>query len=287
MTDLLAPPTASLLSVRGLTVDYSHRGGTGDPAVDELDLTVRPGHVTAVVGESGSGKSTTANAVLGLLPESARVTAGSIHLGEVALDSLSPRAWRDVRGAQIGYVPQDPGSSLNPLQTVGRSVAEALRIHRRSDRRTARAEVLDLLDRVGIDRPELRADQYPHELSGGMRQRVLIAAGIALRPRLLIADEPTSALDVTVSMEVLRILDELVAERGMSLIFISHDLKLVSSFCDRVLVMYAGRVVEELEAKHLREAKHPYTQGLMRCLPTLADDVRPLPTLNRDPAWAL
>ncbi|SIH10991.1 dppD_1 [Mycobacteroides abscessus subsp. abscessus] len=270
MTDLLAPPTASLLSVRGLTVDYSHRGGTGDPAVDGLDLTVRPGHVTAVVGESGSGKSTTANAVLGLLPESARVTAGSIHLGEVALDSLSPRAWRDVRGAQIGYVPQDPGSSLNPLRTVGRSVAEALRIHRRSDRRTARAEVLDLLERVGIDRPELRADQYPHELSGGMRQRVLIAAGIALRPRLLIADEPTSALDVTVQKRILDLLDELRAETGMGVLLITHDLAVAGERADDVVVMQSGRVVEAGPAEEIfSRPATDYTSRLLADAPAL------------------
>jgi peptide/nickel transport system ATP-binding protein len=143
-----------------------------------------------------------------------------------------------------------------------------------------------MLEAVKMRDPERVFALYPHEVSGGMGQRAMIAMMLVTEPDLLIADEPTSALDVTVSMEILRILDELVSERGMGLIFISHDLKLVSSFCDRVLVMYAGRVVEELEAKHLREAKHPYTQGLMSCLPTLASEVRPLPTLNRDPAWA-
>lgn len=264
MTDVLAPPTASLLSVRGLTVDYARRGGAGEPAVDDLDLTVRPGQVTAVVGESGSGKSTTANAVLGLLPETATVSSGSIHLGEVALDSLSQRAWRDVRGAQIGYVPQDPGSSLNPLRTVGASVAEALRIHRRADRRSARTQVIDLLDRVGIDRPQLRADQYPHELSGGMRQRVLIAAAIALRPRLLIADEPTSALDVTVQKRILDLLDELRAETGMGVLLITHDLAVAGERADEVVVMRSGRVVETGTAAQI--FSHPATDYTARLL---------------------
>lgn len=282
MTDLLAPPTASLLSVRGLTVDYSHRGGSGDPAVGGVDLTVRPGHVTAVVGESGSGKSTTANAVLGLLPENAQVTAGSIHLGEVDLSSLSQRAWRDVRGAQIGYVPQDPGSSLNPLRTVGKSVAEALRIHRRSDRRAARAEVLDLLERVGIDRPELRADQYPHELSGGMRQRVLIASAIALRPRLLIADEPTSALDVTVQKRILDLLDELRQETGMGVLLITHDLAVAGERADDVVVMQSGRVVEAGPAGEIfSRPATDYTSRLLADAPALQvrePKVRPAPT---------
>ena len=262
MTDVLAPD--SLLSVRGLTVDYARRGGAGDPAVDGLDLTVRPGHVTAVVGESGSGKSTTANAVLGLLPENATVNSGSIHLGEVALDSLSQRAWRDVRGAQIGYVPQDPGASLNPLRTVGASVAEALRIHRRADRRSARAQVIDLLERVGIDRPQLRADQYPHELSGGMRQRVLIAAAIALRPWLLIADEPTSALDVTVQKRILDLLDELRAETGMGVLLITHDLAVAGERADEVVVMRSGRVVETGTAAQI--FSHPATEYTARLL---------------------
>ena len=158
---------------------------------------------------------------------------------------------------------------------------------RKASRSEARDKALAMLEAVKMRDPQRVFALYPHEVSGGMGQRAMIAMMLVTDPDLLIADEPTSALDVTVSMEVLRILDELVTERGMGLIFISHDLKLVSSFCDRVLVMYAGHVVEELEAKNLRDAQHPYTQGLMRCLPTLVDDVRPLPTLNRDPAWAL
>ena len=262
--------SAALLAVRGLTVDYSRRGGSADPAVDGVDLVVRPGETTAVVGESGSGKSTTANAVLGLLPETARVTSGGIRLGDVDLTTLSRQGWRGVRGAQIGYVPQDPGNSLNPLQTVGTSVAEALRIHKRADRRAARAQVIALLERVGIDRPQLRADQYPHELSGGMRQRVLIAAAIALRPRLLIADEPTSALDVTVQKRILDLLDELRAETGMGVLLITHDLAVAGERADEVVVMRAGRVVETGTAADIfSRPAADYTARLLADAPAL------------------
>jgi len=184
-------------------------------------------------------------------------------------------------------VMQDPKYSLNPVMTIGEQIIEAYQAHAKASRNEARDKALAMLEAVKMRDPQRVFALYPHEVSGGMGQRAMIAMMLVTDPDLLIADEPTSALDVTVSMEVLRILDELVTERGMGLIVISHDLKLVSSFCDRVLVMYAGHVVEELEAKNLRDAQHPYTQGLMRCLPTLVDDVRPLPTLNRDPAWAL
>ena len=251
-----------LLSIDGLTVDYSRRGGS--PAVSDLDLTVASGAMTAVVGESGSGKSTTANAVIGLLPSSARITTGRIRLGDLDRTGLGPTGWRGVRGSRIGYVPQDPGTSLNPLQTTGRSVAEALRIHRRMNRTEARARVIELLGRVGIDRPEKRADQFPHELSGGMRQRVLIAAAIALRPRLLIADEPTSALDVTVQKQVLDLLDELRDETGMGILFITHDLAVAGERADEVLVMQSGSVVEAGEAE--RVFSHPATEYTSRLL---------------------
>ncbi|MDN6529985.1 MAG: ABC transporter ATP-binding protein, partial [Brevibacterium sp.] len=221
--------TAPLLSVEDLTVAYSRRGDFAVPAVDDVSFAVRAGSMTAVVG---------------LLPESAQITGGHIHLGSGDLGLLGAGAWHGIRGSQIGYVPQDPGSSLNPLQTIGNSVAEALRIHRRADRRSARAQVLDLLAKVGIDRPEMRADQFPHELSGGMRQRVLIASAIALRPRLLIADEPTSALDVTVQKQVLDLLDGLRDETGMGVLFITHDLAVAGERADEVVVMQSGRVVE-------------------------------------------
>ncbi|MGO2035311.1 MAG: dipeptide ABC transporter ATP-binding protein [Brevibacterium sp.] len=268
-----------LLRVSGLTVDYARRGGTSSPAVADLDLEVRPSSMTAVVGESGSGKSTTANAAIGLLPTSAAVTAGQIHLGEVDLLSLGASGWRGVRGTQIGYVPQDPGTSLNPLQTVGKSVAEALRIHRRANRHEARAQVVELLGQVGIDRPEKRVDQFPHELSGGMRQRVLIASAIALRPRLLIADEPTSALDVTVQKQVLDLLDELRAETGMGVLFITHDLAVAGERADEVLVMQSGRLVESGPARRIfSRPATDYTSRLLADAPALQTQARRSPT---------
>ncbi|TSI16907.1 ABC transporter ATP-binding protein [Brevibacterium aurantiacum] len=267
--------SAPLLSVQDLSVAYSRRGDFSAPAVDGVSFTVGAGSMTAVVGESGSGKSTTANAVIGLLPESAQITGGHIRLDEVDLGTLGASAWRGVRGSQIGYVPQDPGSSLNPLQTIGKSVAEALRIHKRADRKSARAQVIDLLAKVGIDRPQMRADQFPHELSGGMRQRVLIASAIALRPRLLIADEPTSALDVTVQKQVLDLLDGLRAETGMGVLFITHDLAVAGERADDVVVMQSGKVVEAGPAARI--FSHPatdYTARLLADAPALKTKAR-------------
>jgi peptide/nickel transport system ATP-binding protein len=240
-----------------------------------------------IVGESGSGKSQTGRAILGLTPPPGEVTAKRLAFDGIDLLTASKRTLRTLRGGRISMVMQDPKYSLNPVMTIGEQIIEAYQAHAKASRNEARDKALAMLEAVKMRDPQRVFALYPHEVSGGMGQRAMIAMMLVTDPDLLIADEPTSALDVTVSMEVLRILDELVTERGMGLIFISHDLKLVSSFCDRVLVMYAGHVVEELEAKNLRDAQHPYTQGLMRCLPTLVDDVRPLPTLNRDPAWAL
>jgi peptide/nickel transport system ATP-binding protein len=181
---------------------------------------------------------------------------------------------------------QDPKFSLNPVMTIGAQLLEALKFNGRESRAEAKARALAMLEAVQIRDPERVFRAYPHELSGGMGQRAMIAMMLVTEPDLLIADEPTSALDVTVQIEVLRILDRLVTERGMGLIFISHDLRLVSSFCDRVLVMYAGQVVEELAARDLAQAQHPYTRGLMNCLPKITGGQRPLPTLERDAAWA-
>ena len=240
-----------------------------------------------IVGESGSGKSQTGRALLGLTPPPGEVTARTLDFDGIDLLSISKRRLRALRGGRITMVMQDPKYSLNPVMTVGEQIVEAYRAHAKASRSEARDKAFAMLEAVKMRDPGRVFALYPHEVSGGMGQRAMIAMMLVTDPDLLIADEPTSALDVTVQMEVLRILDELVAERGMGLIFISHDLKLVSSFCNRVLVMYAGKVVEEVEARHLKEARHPYTQGLMRCLPVLAHDVRPLPTLERDPAWAL
>jgi peptide/nickel transport system ATP-binding protein len=182
---------------------------------------------------------------------------------------------------------QDPKFSLNPVMTIGDQVVETLRAHSRMSGREARAKALEALAAVQIDQPERVYKLYPHEVSGGMGQRAMIAMMLIANPELLIADEPTSALDVTVQLQVLAILDKLVTERGMGLVFISHDLRLVSTFCDRILVMYAGKVVEEIASGGLADAKHPYTRGLLNCLPRLAEDRHPLPTLDRQPEWAL
>ena len=274
-----------LLDVEDLRVRFHLRTGTVE-AVRGVSFQLGRERL-GIVGESGSGKSQTGRAILGLTPPPGEVAAKRLAFDGIDLLTASRRTLRTLRGGRISMVMQDPKYSLNPVMTVGEQIIEAYRAHARASRAEARDRSLAMLEAVKMRDPTRVFSLYPHEMSGGMGQRAMIAMMLVTEPDLLIADEPTSALDVTVSMEVLRILDELVSERGMGLIFISHDLKLVSSFCNRVLVMYAGRVVEELEARNLRDAKHPYTQGLMRCLPTLADDVRPLPTLNRDPAWAL
>ncbi len=239
-----------------------------------------------IVGESGSGKSQTGRAILGLTPPPGRATAARLEFDGIDLRTAAPARLRALRGGRMSMVMQDPKFSLNPVMTIGRQLLEALRMHGGGGRAEMRRRGLDMLDAVQIRDPERVWNAYPHELSGGMGQRAMIAMMLVTEPDLLIADEPTSALDVTVQIEVLRILDRLVTDRGMALILISHDLRLVSSFCDRVLVMYAGRIVEELRAADLGQARHPYTQGLMNCLPRIEGSARPLPTLQRDAAWA-
>jgi peptide/nickel transport system ATP-binding protein len=275
--------TNPLLKVEDLRVRFHLRTGIVE-AVRGVSFALGRERL-GIVGESGSGKSQTGRAILGLTPPPGEVTAKHLSFDGVDLLTASRRTLRTLRGGRITMVMQDPKYSLNPVMTIGDQIIEAYRAHVSASRAEAREKALGMLEAVKMRDPARVFALYPHEVSGGMGQRAMIAMMLVTDPDLLIADEPTSALDVTVQIEVLRILDELVAERGMGLIFISHDLKLVSSFCDRVLVMYAGRVVEEIEARALREAKHPYTQGLMRCLPSLGSDVHPLPTLNRDPAW--
>ncbi|GAA2824682.1 hypothetical protein GCM10020220_011550 [Nonomuraea rubra] len=219
----------SLLEVHDLAVSYD-----GRRALHGVSLSVEPGEVVAVVGGSGSGKSTTAHALIGLLPANATLDAGRILFGENDLAGWSQHRLRAVRGSQIGLVPQDPANSLDPVKSIGAQLGEVLRIHGERDRRTIRTRVLDLLARVGLPDPETRARQYPHELSGGMRQRVLIAAAIALRPRLIIADEPTSALDVTVQRRVLDLIDDLRAEYGTAVLLVTHDLGVAAVRSDRV-----------------------------------------------------
>ncbi len=238
-----------------------------------------------IVGESGSGKSQTGRAILKLIAGNGRVTADRIEFDGLDIINASERDMRSIRGARISMIMQDPRYSLNPVVKVGDQIAEAYRIHSRVSPREARIKALEMLETVQIRDHEKVYALYPHEVSGGMGQRIMIAMMLIPNPDIIIADEPTSALDVTVQMQVLGLLDDMVRDRGMGLILISHDLGLVSSFCDRVIVMYGGRVMEVLEANKMDKAQHPYTKGLMNCSPRLQDPKAVLPTLQRDPNW--
>ena len=277
-----APP---LLTVDDLRVAYPDREGRLTEVVRGVSFTLGRERL-GIVGESGSGKSQTGRAIVGLTAPGGLVTAQRLDFKGTDLLHCDPAQRRQLRGGRIAMVLQDPKFSLNPVMRIGAQIAETLRAHQPVTARQARRQALDALAAVQIDDPERVARLYPHEVSGGMGQRAMIAMMLIAGPELLIADEPTSALDVTVQLEVLAILDKLVAERGMGLIFISHDLRLVSSFCDRVLVMYAGRVVEQIAAADLAQAQHPYTQGLLNCLPRIDAARHPLPTLDRQPEWA-
>ena len=272
----------NLLTVDDLRITFPTRQGPSE-VVRGVSFALGRERL-GIVGESGSGKSLTGRAILGLTPPPGVATAKKLEFDGIDLRGASPAKWRALRGIRMSMIMQDPKFSLNPVMTIGRQLIEAAR--RTSGRAAAKDRSMAMLEAVHIRDPARVFKAYPHELSGGMGQRAMIAMMLITEPDLLIADEPTSALDVTVQIEVLRILDRLVTDRGMGLIFISHDLRLVSSFCDRVLVMYAGRVVEELKASDLAQAKHPYTQGLFKCLPKIEADQRPLPTLQRDAEWA-
>jgi peptide/nickel transport system ATP-binding protein len=238
-----------------------------------------------IVGESGSGKSTVGRAILRLVPAPGEVSADRLSFDGISLLDADEATLRDIRGRRIAMVMQDPKYSLNAVMTVGQQIREAYRAHARVSRAQAERRALDVLAAVRIRDPERVYKCYPHEVSGGMGQRVMIAMMLVGDPEILIADEPTSALDVTVQMQVLAILDDLVSERGLGLIMISHDLNLVASVCDRVLIMYAGRIVESCPAAELHAARHPYTRGLLAALPRIEGGGSPLPVLRRDPAW--
>jgi peptide/nickel transport system ATP-binding protein len=238
-----------------------------------------------IVGESGSGKSQTGRALLRLSARNGRIRAKRMEFDGIDLLSASERQMRAIRGARISMIMQDPRYSLNPVMKVGDQITEAFLIHADATRAEARDKALEMLETVQIREPEKVYNLYPHEVSGGMGQRVMIAMMLIPNPDIIIADEPTSALDVTVQMQVLALLDDMVRDRGMGLILISHDLNLVATFCDRVVVMYGGRVMEVLEASRLHDAQHPYTRGLLNCLPELDRPQDMLPVLERDPAW--
>ncbi|MFE3227760.1 dipeptide ABC transporter ATP-binding protein [Nocardia sp. NPDC059228] len=277
MTDLL-------LSIEGLQVEY--RGSTGTTAaVRGVSLEVRRGETVALVGESGSGKSTLAHAVIGLL-NGGRITAGAIGFAGERLEHASQRALQRIRGARIGLIPQDPGTSLNPVLRIGDQVGEVLRIHGRADRRTARLEAVRILEQAGLDRPEVRAGQYPQDVSGGQRQRVLIGIALACGPELVIADEPTSALDVTVQRRILDHLAQRTAESGTAVLLITHDLAVAAERADRIAVMQNGLIVETgTAAAVLGNPQHEYTKRLIAAAPTLDRDRHPRPV--REPATPL
>ncbi len=238
-----------------------------------------------IVGESGSGKSMTGRAIIGLPPPAARIAADRVEFQGIDLLRAGEREMVAIRGRRIGLIMQDPRYALDPVIPVGEQIAETWRLHRSSSRAEADAKALEALEAVRIRDPARVARLYPHQVSGGMGQRVMIAMMLVAEPELLIADEPTSSLDVTVRLEVLALLDELIARRGLGLIFISHDLNLVRRFCDRVLIMYAGQIVETLPAAELERAAHPYTRGLLAALPSIREARDRLPTLTHDPAW--
>ncbi|HEY8371128.1 MAG TPA: ABC transporter ATP-binding protein [Pseudonocardiaceae bacterium] len=260
----------ALLEVRDLTVVFRRKGEPPFTAVDGVSFDVEPGQTVGLVGESGCGKSVTSLAIMGLLPQRGTEVSGSVRFEGTELLSLSPRQMRDRRGRDLGMVFQDPLSSLNPVIPIGIQVTEVLERHRGMPRKQAMVEAADLLSKVGIPDPRRRLNEYPHQLSGGMRQRALIAIALACRPRLLIADEPTTALDVTIQAQILALLSELVRDTGTALIMITHDLGVVAGLCDEVNVLYGGRVVERASRRELfGHPRHPYTHGLLASIPRL------------------
>ncbi|MBX4934613.1 ABC transporter ATP-binding protein [Rhizobium bangladeshense] len=271
-----------LIDIRNLEIAY---GGGHMRAVRGVSFTLGQEKL-GIVGESGSGKSTVGRAIMKLLPPTAHVSAERMRFGDLDLLKADEKTMMTIRGRRIGLILQDPKYSLNPVMRIGEQIAETYSLHHsKESARKAYSQALVMLEAVKIRDPERVARLYPHEISGGMGQRVMIAMMLIAEPEVLIADEPTSALDVTVRLEILALLDELVLRRNLGLIFISHDLNLIRNFCDRVLIMYAGRVVEVLDARDLDKAKHPYTQGLLASLPKIEDPPARLPILKRDPAW--
>lgn len=260
----------SLLTVDELTVTFGGRGRTASRAVDGVSFDVDQGQVVGLVGESGCGKSVTSLALMGLLPAKGLTIGGRAEFDGTDLFTMSPSARRDLRGSEMAMIFQDPLSSLNPVVPIGVQVTEILERHRGMKGEAARKEAAHLLDRVGIPDPTRRLKEYPHQLSGGMRQRALIAMAVACAPRLLIADEPTTALDVTIQAQILELLKELVDQEGTALLMITHDLGVVAGLCDQVNVLYAGKVVESAGRRELfAHPTHPYAHGLLGSIPRL------------------
>jgi peptide/nickel transport system ATP-binding protein len=271
--------SAPLLDIQNLRVSFPSLKGRNE-VVRGISFTLGRERL-GIVGESGSGKSMTGRSILRLVRPPGRVTADRLDLEGKPLLQLSERQMREVRGARISMVMQDPKFSLNPVLTIGAQIEEALTTHRRLPRNELKQRVLSMLNDVRIDDPERVARLYPHEVSGGMGQRVMIAMMLIPEPALLIADEPTSALDVSVQAQVLDVIDKLVRDKGMGLILISHDLNLVAAYCDRILVMNRGEIVEKCAAGRLHEARHPYTRGLLAAIPRIDETRDELPVLDR------
>ena len=276
--------SGAVLRVEDLTVEFTAPGGPLR-AVDEVSFELGEGEVLGLVGESGSGKTLTCRALVRLLPSRrARITQGAVRLGELDLMTLPERAMQRVRGEQIGMIFQNPMTHLDPVMTIGEQIGEALRFHKGTSRREAVSRAVELLRQVGIPDAALRSRSYPHELSGGMRQRAMIAIAIAGEPRILIADEPTTALDVTVQAQILRLLLDLRDRAGLSIILITHDLGVVAETCETVAVMYAGRIVERAAKRALLRAPlHPYSQGLIRSQPGAGAPQAELPSIPGQP----
>lgn len=260
---------SKLLEINQLQTHF-HTDEGAVPSVDGVSFDVDRGETVAVVGESGCGKSVTSLSVLGLVPTPGEIVGGQIHYEGTNLLDLTDREMRAIRGNEIAMIFQEPLTSLNPVLTVGNQIRESILLHQSSNRKQAKRKAVQLLEKVGIPRPENVFYMYPHELSGGMRQRVMIAMAISCRPKLIIADEPTTALDVTIQAQILKLMKSLSAEEGTSFLFITHDLGVVAEMADRVIVMYAGQVVEKASVRELFEnPKHPYTRGLLDCTPNI------------------
>jgi peptide/nickel transport system ATP-binding protein len=283
--------TTPLLEVKNLRVEFPTRRGTL-LALDDVSFEIAPGEILGVVGESGAGKSLTGSAIIGLLEPPGRIASGEVRLDGRRIDKLPLAEMRRVRGRQIGAIFQDPLTSLNPLYTVGRQLIETIQTHLPLNAAQARERAIDLLRQTGIPAPEARIEQYPHQFSGGMRQRVVIALALAAEPRLIVADEPTTALDVSIQAQIIALLQRLARTHGAAVMLVTHDMGVIAETCDRVAVMYAGRIVEIGPVQQvLRHPAHPYTRGLMGSIPVMDEDRERLtqidgamPRLNAIPA---
>jgi len=276
----LAKPSGALLEVRNLRVEFNTRRGTL-VAIDDVSFDIAPGEVLGVVGESGAGKSITGTAIIGLLERPGRVAGGEIRMEGKRIDNLPPEQMRKIRGRHIGAIFQDPLTSLNPLYTIGTQLIETIQTHIPMSGADARKRAIELLGEVGIPAPERRIDHYPHQFSGGMRQRVVIALALCANPKLIIADEPTTALDVSIQAQIITLLKRLCRDNGTAIMLVTHDMGVIAETADRVAVMYAGRVVEIGPVQEvIHNPQHPYTTGLMGSIPAVGQELERLPQIE-------